>query len=108
MLAANSAWRKYLKEHPHLKGVRNARASFVLGWCQAVTDKVVALSPDPEIAQRIERKKLEHYGPAGLTDSTSGSRTLYSGVHGDGAQRGREFDINRPVGSNRRYLENKS
>ena len=105
--AANAAWRKYLKENPWMKGRRNARASFVLGWCQAVTDKVVALSPDPEVAARIERKKLEHYGGA-LTEAGTGSRSLYSSVHGDGAQRGREFDINRPVGSNRRYLENKS
>lgn len=105
--AANAAWRKYLKERPHLKGVRNARASFVLGWCDAVADKVQALSPDPEVVERIERKKLEHYGPGGLSNSTSGSRTLYSGVHGDGAERGRAFDINRPVGSDRRYLEHK-
>lgn len=105
--AANTAWRKYLRENPRLKGVRNARASFVLGWCDAVAEKVSALNPDPVVAERIARKKLEHYGPGGLTDSTAGSRTLYSGVHGDGAERGREFDINRPVGSDRRYLEHK-
>lgn len=105
--AANAAWRKYLKENPWQKGRRNARASFVLGWCEAVADKVQALSPDPELAARIERKKIAHYGPAGLTDSTTGSKSLYAGIHGDGAERGREFDINRPVGSDRRYLEHK-
>lgn len=103
--AANSAWRKYLKEKPWVKGRRNMRASFVLGWCDAVADKVVALNPDPVVAERIERKKLEHYGPGGLSDSTTGSKSLYAGAHGDGAARGREFDINRPVGSGRRYLE---
>lgn len=106
--AANAAWRKYLKERPNLKGVRNARASFVLGWCSAVSDKVAVLNATPEVAQRIERKKLEHYGPTGLSDSTAGSRTVYSGVHGDGAARGEEFDINRPVGTDRRYLEHSS
>lgn len=104
----NAAWRKYLKERPHAKGVRNARASFVYGWCNAVVDKLSVLSPDPEMAERIARKKLEHYGPGVLSESTAGSKTLYAGIRSDGAVRGREFNINRPVNSDRRYLENKS
>ena len=106
--AVGSAWRKYLKGNPHLKGQRNARASFVYGWCNAVIDKVAAISPDPEVKDRIERKKLDHYGVGGLTDVTGGTKSIYGRVVGDGSTAGSEFSINRPVGSDRRYLEHKS
>lgn len=106
--AAGAAWRRYLRERPHLKGVRNARASFVLGWCETVAEKVAKISPDPKVVERIARKKLEHYGKGRLTNATSGTKTYYVNVHGDGAERGKDFDINRPVGTDRKYLENLS
>lgn len=102
--AAHGAWRRYIKLHPELRGVRNARASFVLGWCDAVASKVMALAPDAEIKKRVDRKKAEHYGYE-LTLAKAGSQTLYGDVHGAGAEHGASFDLNRPVGSDRRYLE---
>lgn len=106
--AVSAAWRAYLKENPGLKGRRNARASFVYGWCNVVIDKVAAISPDPDVKDRIERKKLEHYGWGGLVDVTGGTKSIYGRVVDDGSAAGRDFNINRPVGSDRRYLEYKS
>lgn len=106
--AAGSAWRKYLKDSPWVKGRRNARASFVMGWCTSVADKVTAISPEPVVKERIERKKIEVYGAGGLSSVTSGTRSIYGDISSSGSEAGKSFSINRPVGSNRRYLENKS
>jgi hypothetical protein len=105
--AAGSSWKAYLKEHPEVRGRRNARASFVMGWCDAVADKVAHISPDPDALDRIARKKIEHYGPDGTSKCATGTKSVFTNVKEDGSEKGRAFDIHRPVNTTRRYLEDK-
>jgi len=102
--AVNRAWSQYLKEKPWVKGVRNARASFVHGWCSQVAEKVADLSPDEEEKEKLDRKKREHYGHD-LDAAKIGTRSVYTQLQDEGAVTGRDFSINMPVGSNKKYLE---
>lgn len=97
--AARAAWRKYIRENPHAKGIKNMRASFVKGWCAAVADKVSALSPDPEQEERMERAKARVYGGE-LTKATQRETTIPS-AFAAGAARGKDFSINKPIGDAR-------
>lgn len=105
--AANSAWREYLKHKPWIKGVRNARASFIRGWCIEVAEKVEDLTPDEAQQEIIKRKKTEHYGRE-LSTAKIGTRSVYTQVQNEGSVAGKDFSINRPVGTDRRYIEDMS
>jgi hypothetical protein len=105
--AVNAAWKRYLEEKPYVKGVRNARASFVHGWCAQVAEKVEDLSPNGDELANIEKTKAKHYGKE-LPQAKLGTRSVYTQLQDEGAKAGTSFSINRPVETNRRYLENKS
>lgn len=105
--AVNASWRRHVKDNPGIKGVRDARASFARGWCAAVVEKIQDLRPDSDKVAAINKKKEQHYGRA-LLSARLGTKTVYGSLVNDGAAAGANFNINRPVGSDRRYLENKS
>lgn len=102
--AVNRAWTQYLREKPWIKGVRNARASFVHGWCAAVAEKVEDLNPSEEESEKIKRKREAHYGGE-LSKASIGTRSVYTKLEDEGAQAGKDFNISRPVGTNKKYLE---
>lgn len=101
--AVNASWRRHLKDNPHLKGVRDARASFARGWCAAVVGKIQDLSPSGDKAAAIKKKKEQQYGQS-LSSAEIGTKSVFRSLIEDGARAGAEFSINRPVGSDRRYL----
>ena len=102
--AVNAAWRRHLKERPELTGIRNARASYVLGWCQSVLSKVENLSPDAKEEEMIQKTKMRHYGKE-LKESKIGSKTIYNSLAQAGHEDGKDFSINRPIDTDRRRLE---
>lgn len=102
--ALGRAWRDITKAHPEIKGVRNARASFAAGWCQAVLIKIEDLRPTGEEKDKIQKKKEQRYGGR-MTAAELGSKTLDRSMATVGYVKGEEFSISTPVGSERNRLE---
>lgn len=105
--ACGRAWKSYLDNNPWVRGQTGARASFYHGWCSAVIQKVQALALTPEEVAAIAKKKAQAYGRE-LTQAQLGTKTIDGEIMGEGARAARDFDLHRPVGTERNRLEHKS
>jgi hypothetical protein len=100
-----SSWRRHCKDHPWAKSVRHGRASFAYGWCSAVQSKLEDLRPVGDEADKIKAKKAQRYGTSELAKSELGTKNVDRNLAMDGHTKGQEFNINRPVGTERNRLE---
>lgn len=102
--AAGNAWRRYLEENPWLRGKVGARASFFHGWCSAVQQKVQALALSKDELDGIAKKKAQVYG-RNLSQAQCGTKTVLGSVMNAGAAAAKDFELHRPVGTERNRLE---
>lgn len=99
--ACGTAWRKYSAGKTFEKG---ARASFYYGWCDAVRTKVQALAMSPEEIEGTKKKKAQVYSGQ-LAPAKLGTKTVHNGIMNAGADAAKDFDLHRPVGTERNRLE---
>ena len=102
--ACGRAWQAYLEQNPSMRGVIGARASFYHGWCSSVISKVQALAMSKEEVEMIAKKKQQTYGGE-LKTAKLGTKTIDGELMGEGARAARDFDLHRPVGTERNRLE---
>jgi hypothetical protein len=94
--AADKAWKEFLGRTPSVKGVRNARTSFLVGWYSQVRNKVeeIALSENEKAGLDLYMKS--HYG-RDLTISKAKSSSIYDGLAAAGMKAAADFSIHRPM-----------
>lgn len=103
--AMEAAWREYLFMNPLLKGERGARAGFMLGWLEGVSDQVEAMVATEAEAAGTQLVVDAHCGK--LVKTKTNSMNIDLGSFGDGATEGSRFKLHRPVGQEMQQLRHK-
>ncbi len=98
------SWKRYLEEFPTMKGRPGARAGFYLGWCQSVFSKVHALVATPDEVEKTAKAQEKHYAEKQPDEAADNKQKVYGHSLEAGGEAGSEFDINRPIGTDRMRL----
>lgn len=93
--AMEAAWSAYLALNSHLKGQRNVKASFQIGWIAGVRAKVEEIGFTEQEEAIIKDAMIKHYGKE-LTTSKS-NKSYYGSIANDGKNASGSFNINRPM-----------
>lgn len=102
--AIDAAWKKHLKENPHIKGVHGARAGFYIGWIDAVKNTVEAFAKTDEDVRGTELAMQNQYGRT-LTKSKISNQRLSGEAMDAGGSAADGFALHRPVNNERRKIE---
>lgn len=103
--ALTGAWNGYLKAHPEIKGVKDARTSFMVGWIAGVAQTVERFATPDNEAAAIARAMGRHYGRTlAVTEGTS-KQKLYGSLMSAGGDAAADFSIHRPMHSEKNRLE---
>jgi hypothetical protein len=101
--AAMAAWRAYRKTDPSAQRMKGGRTSFFRAWCYAVKEKVEDLAPKDEEKAAIEKRVAKSMGSTTIAENSK--LQGHRGAMAAGLAAGAQFDINRPVGTERNRLE---
>lgn len=95
--ALQRAWTAHLKNEPWLRGLRGARASFQVGWLNAVRETIQSFALTDEDKQGTDLAISSKYGQ--LTNVKANKQRLDSELYGAGQDAADGFSLNRPVGT---------
>jgi hypothetical protein len=103
--AMEGAWREFLATHPRLRGQKQARTSFQVGWLDEVAEKVDAISfTEIEQASTDALVKAKYTGTGLKKTKTNTSGGVYESIHGKGKDAAKDFSLHRPMHEDRRQL----
>ena len=102
--AMEAEWRKFLKERPHLRGQRDARTSFQLGWLGEVEGKVAEVGFTEEEREAVDALMTTTFGKQLKTSTTNGAN-VYGSIAAAGKRAAGDFNLSRPMGQERARLE---
>lgn len=100
--AVGKAWREYSDENPWVKSRPGSRAGFYHGWCAAVRAKVEALAVDPKESEGTKRALARRFPEMGV--AKVGSTKINGNTMAAGADRGKDFELNKPINQDRMRL----
>lgn len=103
--AVGHAWRRFLDDRGGLRLPRGARASFYAGWCLRVLSKVEELVISEKENEGIDKAMKKEYGTEELGTSETGTKSVFASVVEEGYRAGEDFEMNKPIGQDRRRLE---